>query len=153
VNGIELVFLALLLPLIGLSLWTTLGRGGHGRDPTGQYTFCCSPDAVFRAQELLHDVFSDEETRQLNAFGYLVVKSSLHPGREYHIPRYQGKVKVFEGDKLVAGLCLQPFEPLPDADVIVLHKVMLEGDEAGYLATANRFVPHRNGLWRLEPYS
>lgn len=37
-------------------------------------------------------------------------------------------------------LCLQPVESLPDADVIVLHKLMIEANEETYLQKANKYV-------------
>jgi hypothetical protein len=45
-------------------------------------------------------------------------------------------------------LCMQPVEPLPINDVIALHKLMIEGNEQGYLACANEiplfFFPTRS---------
>jgi hypothetical protein len=39
-------------------------------------------------------------------------------------------------------LCLQPVEYLPDADIVVLHKLMIEANEEAYLAKANKYVCH-----------
>jgi hypothetical protein len=38
-------------------------------------------------------------------------------------------------------LCLQPVEPLPEGDVVLMHKLMIEANEQEYLRTANHFVP------------
>jgi hypothetical protein len=35
-------------------------------------------------------------------------------------------------------LCLQPLECLPDADRVVLHKLMIEANEETYLQKANK---------------
>lgn len=146
----EIMFLALLIPLTSFFLWKALARPfiqTTGLLRSGGY---CQPEAVLRAQAMLRDLLTEDEYQQLNGQGYLAVPSALHQGRVYHIPRYQGKVKVYEDGKLLAGLCVQPIEVLPDADVVIMHKLMLEGDEDGYLAVANHFIPHRNGLWRLQ---
>jgi hypothetical protein len=37
-------------------------------------------------------------------------------------------------------LCVQPIEYLPDADVVVLHKLMIEADEENYLLRANKYA-------------
>jgi hypothetical protein len=50
---------------------------------------------------------------------------------------------MYEEGRLKAGLCIGPQKPLPRPDVILAHKLMLEGDEAGYLQTANH-MPVRN---------
>lgn len=147
---VELLFLALIVPLVAFFLWRALARPFAQTAAMIRAANSCDPEAVLRAQAMLCDVLTDEERQQLTSRGYLVVKSALNPAQEYHIPRYQGKVRIYEDGKLVAGLCLQPYEVLPDADVIVMHKLMLEGAEETYLAEANHFMPHRNGLWRLQ---
>ncbi|MCL5257528.1 MAG: hypothetical protein M1319_07005 [Chloroflexi bacterium] len=146
----ELAFLGLLVPLIAFFLWRALARPFAQTAAMLRVANSCDPEAVLRAQAMLRDLLTDEEYQQVNSRGYLVVRSKVNPAQEYHIPRYQGKVRVYEDGKLVAGLCLQPYEVLPDADVIMMHKLMLEGAEETYLAEANHFVPHRNGLWRLQ---
>ncbi len=37
-------------------------------------------------------------------------------------------------------LCVQPIEYLPDADVVALHKLMIEADEENYLLRANKYL-------------
>jgi hypothetical protein len=44
---------------------------------------------------------------------------------------------VFEQDEPVALLCIGPAEPLPPADVLIMHKLLIESDEETYLRTAN----------------
>jgi hypothetical protein len=44
---------------------------------------------------------------------------------------------VIEQGRQTASLCLQPLEKVPDADQVVMHKLMIEADEETYLQTAN----------------
>ena len=63
------------------------------------------------------------------------------------MPRTQGLVRVIEQGRHKANLCLQPLETVPDADVVVIHKLMIEADEETYLQTANRLTPKCIGGW------
>jgi hypothetical protein len=49
-------------------------------------------------------------------------------------------VQVIENERVKASLCLQAVEWVPDADMVVIHKLMIEGDEDTYLQKANRFM-------------
>jgi hypothetical protein len=46
-----------------------------------------------------------------------------------------------------ANLCLQPKDAVPDADIVVIHKLMIEADEETYLQTANTFAPMNSETW------
>jgi hypothetical protein len=94
-----------------------------------------------RARALLREVLDEHEYQQLIRLGYLEVPSPGHTQRIYRIPGAGGLVRVYERGVAVMELCLQPAEPLPDNDVIVLHKLMIEGNEEEYLARANHFAP------------
>jgi hypothetical protein len=61
--------------------------------------------------------------------------------RVYRVPRGRGLVRVIEKGRETASLCLQPLEKVPDADIVVMHKLMIEADEETYLQKANRFAP------------
>lgn len=52
----------------------------------------------------------------------------------------RGIVQVIENGRAIMRLCLQPVECLPDADIVVLHKLMIEGNEEAYLQKANKYV-------------
>jgi hypothetical protein len=54
-------------------------------------------------------------------------------------------VQVLEGGRVVERLCVQPLDSLPEADVILMHKMLIEADESSYLATANHFP---RAVWR-----
>jgi len=56
-------------------------------------------------------------------------------------------VKVIEQGRHKTSLCLQPLEEVPYADQVVIHKLMIEGDEETYLQTANTFAPVGIALW------
>ena len=98
-----------------------------------------------RAERLLAEMLTDEERSQLGQQGYLEVRSPNLDGRVYRIPRVRGSVGVYEAGAAVAHLCVQPLEPVPDADVVLIHKLMIEGDEREYLRTANHLrLPYRS---------
>jgi len=93
-----------------------------------------------RAADLLGDVLTPEQFRQLAWSGYLEIQSSTEPQRVYRVPLAKGYVQVVENGRTVMRLCVQPVEYLPDADVIVLHKLMIEADEENYLLRANKYL-------------
>ncbi len=94
-----------------------------------------------RAANLLHDMLTLEQRRQLLWYGYLDVPSPSTTGRVYRVPRDRGGfIQVIEDGKAVMRLCVQPVEHLPDADVIVLHKLMIEANEEHYLQKANKYL-------------
>jgi hypothetical protein len=95
--------------------------------------------AEARAQALLHELLDRSEQMQLSRRGYLEVASRTHQGRFYRIPAHGGYVSVYENGQAVSQLCVGPVMPLPAADVILVHKLMIEADEESYLAKANHF--------------
>lgn len=94
-----------------------------------------------RARRLLRTLLTSAEYPQLTATGYLEVASHSVPTRTYRIPRKGGRVQLFEQGQLVCELCLQPTRSLPLSDLLLVHKVLLEGDEEAYLSMANRLIP------------
>jgi hypothetical protein len=93
-----------------------------------------------RAANLLRETLTAEQLRQLTWRGYLEVSSPTEPQRVYRVPRSKGYVQVIENGRAIMRLCLQPVECLPDADIVVLHKLMIEGNEEAYLQKANKYV-------------
>lgn len=111
-----------------------------------------------RAEQLLSERLTHEQYEQLTKFGYLDLPSRLDPYRCFRIPRHRGRVLVLHNcsmggsmlSRKVAELCVVSSEPVPDADMVLIHKFMIEADEATYLATANwTRPPHEN--WSREP--
>ena len=94
-----------------------------------------------RARMLLREILTPPEYQQLTRFGYLEVPSPSIDQRIYRIPGAGGLVKVYDRGCAVMELCLQPAEPLPDGDVVVMHKLMITANEQEYLQRANRFAP------------
>ena len=94
-----------------------------------------------RARQLLRAVLTEEQYRHLFQRGYLDIPSPSHPQRFYRVPRAQGRVHLIENEILQASLCLQPLDWVPEADFVVIHKLMIEADEQTYLLKANRIVP------------
>jgi len=93
-----------------------------------------------RATDLLRDVLTPEQFRQLLWKGYLEIPSSTEPQRVYRVPRTRGYVQVIENGRATMRLCLQPVECLPDADIVILHKLMIEANEETYLQKANKYI-------------
>jgi hypothetical protein len=94
-----------------------------------------------RAQQLVRDILTPKELEQLALHGHLEVASRLYSGRVYRIPETPGIVRVSEYDVPMGRLCLVPARNVPDAELIVIHKLLLEGDETEYLARANYLWP------------
>ena len=104
-------------------------------------------DARRRARELLHTVLSCQQYHQLIKHGFVDIPSPSDPERFYRVPQSPGRVELIEKGKRKASLCLQPLEWVPDADMVVIHRLMIEADEETYLHTANRFAPLYNPNW------
>ncbi|HEX6512776.1 MAG TPA: hypothetical protein VF157_10780 [Chloroflexota bacterium] len=100
-------------------------------------------EAERRAQQLLRQVLSHDQHHQLAALGFLELRSRLIPGRCYRVPRRRGQVQVYEEGRHAGSLCIQPTRWVPDGDLVLMHKLMIEGSEAEYLRTANFFKPYR----------
>ena len=96
-------------------------------------------EAHRRADELLRSVVTCEQYRRLKLQGFIDIPSSHVPQRPYRVPRDAGFVRVIESGRQTAYLCLQPVEKVPDADIVVMHKLMIETDEESYLQLANKF--------------
>ena len=87
------------------------------------------PVANKRAQALLREVQSLGEYQQVRSCGFLEVPSPSIKHRIYRIPGAGGLVTVYEHGCLLMGLCLQTTEPLPLADVVMMHKLLIEANE------------------------
>ncbi len=85
------------------------------------------------------EMLSPEDYQQLARRGYIEVQSPNVPNRLYRVPKYRGRIHVYEAGRPVMSLCVQPVQLLPDADVVLIHKLMIEGNELEYLRIANRF--------------
>jgi hypothetical protein len=131
--GIWLLFLLLAIYYLSQS---PDGRMGRFRDSMSEHLTADS-----RAKILLREMLSEPQYQQLLKFGYLEVASPTYDNRIYRIPGAGGLVKVYERGNAIMELCLQPAEPLPDGDVVVMHKLMIEGNEQEYLQKANHFAP------------
>ena len=92
-----------------------------------------------RAEALLREVLTPAEYASLGEHGYLEVRSPSQPTRIYCVPRGPGRVAVQERGEVVESLCVGPLEWLPPSDVILAHKLMIEGNEQEYLRRANRY--------------
>jgi hypothetical protein len=146
VIALELLFVLLIIILLCRAPYGVLAHqpAATGRRPDWR-------EAQERAEVLLRSLLSEEEYQRLNRRGYLEVPSPSRPRRVYRIPRHQGQVKVYEGNVPIMALCVQPVEPIPDGDVVLMHKLMIEGNEEEYLRIANRFEPTLYGFIAIRP--
>ncbi|MGE5620648.1 MAG: hypothetical protein ACM3US_15480 [Sphingomonadaceae bacterium] len=95
------------------------------------------PESENRAAALLRELLSEGEHQQLVQTGYLSVPSRHVVGRVYRVPVRPGWVDVYEADRLAMRICVEPVEQLPQGDVVLMHKLMIEGAEQEYLRIAN----------------
>ena len=134
--GIWLRFLMLAIFLPHYLSPSPDGGMGRRRESVSEHL-----SAESRATVLLQEMLSEKQYQQLITCGYLEVASPSRDSRLYRIPGAGGRVTMYEGDCAVMELCLQPAEPLPVADVVLMHKLLIEGNEAEYLQQANQFAP------------
>lgn len=136
-----LVLVALLLSVLALTRLIAITvndvRGRLSSD--GEWASGTGDTPRERAEELLRALLDEQEYQQVRNRGYVDVVSPSNAQRIYRIPRSLGRVCVYEGGQVVRELCIQPVEPLPSADVVAMHKIMIQGDEEYYLAQANQF--------------
>ena len=94
-----------------------------------------------RAEMLLEELLTPSEYQQLDQSRYLEVVSPSNPERAYRLPRAPGRIAVFERGIHIENLCVQPVDQVPDGDIILTHKLMIEGSEQEYLRLAVHFEP------------
>jgi hypothetical protein len=135
VNDLDLILALLLLGLVGLVSYRLLPE----RNALRPEAWSDWREAQQRAEALLRSLLSDAEYQQLNRNQYLEIRSPSRPARIYRVPRHKGQVKVYESGMVVEALCVQAVEPMPDGDTILMHKLMIEGNEEEYLRIANHF--------------
>jgi len=96
--------------------------------------------AAKRAEELLLLHLSDEQCRQYAEHGYF---ETTVDDRVYRINKGRAmNVELMEGDKPKFKYCALPKDYAPAEDVMLAQLLMLQTDEAKFLATANRTVLH-----------
>jgi hypothetical protein len=130
--NVEMLVYAFLVIFVVLSV-VVLGRFALGN-------YLRWSEANRRANELLHSVLTSEQYLQLARNGYLDIPSPRDPGCIYRVPQAQGLVWVIKQGRRNMSLCLQPLEWIPDADMVVMHKLMIEADEETYWQTANKIA-------------
>ena len=146
--GLELLFGLLSVAVVACLLYWMCPAALSGRLPLQGRWWQERRESQQRAEVLLRELLTEDEYRQLNRLGYLEVPSPSRPGRIYRVPRHNGQVRVYEGGRPIMALCVQSAVPLPDGDVVLMHKLLIEGNEAQYLRVANRFgvVDYGSGL-------
>jgi hypothetical protein len=130
--------LVTLLGLLGLILATWLAVRWRRR--WRRRLRLAEREAHERAEALLSTMLTGEEYAQLDEHGYLEVASPSQPNRRYRVPRRPGRVCVIDSGVEVASLCVAPVEWMPPGDILLTHKLMIEGDEQEYLRRANHYL-------------
>jgi len=147
VIGLELLFVVVIVFLLCRAPFGAFsGRAMSGVGRRSEWR-----EAQERAEALLKHVLSEDEYKSLDRRGYLELQSPSRAKRTYRIPRHQGQVKVYDGGVPVMALCVQSVDPIPDGDTIIMHKLMIEGNESEYLRVANRFEPTLYGFIAIRP--
>lgn len=94
-------------------------------------------EAEARADTLIRSLLSEEDYQKLRRDGYLDIPSPNYPQRIYRVPSGAGTVAVMEGGQCIARLCVYSTQPIPEREAVLVHKLMIEGNEHEYLRTAN----------------
>ena len=94
-----------------------------------------------RAKSLLKQMLTTSEYHQILKYGYLDIFSPTELSRIYRVPFHGGLVKVFDSGRPIMELCVQSIEQIPHADVVLMHKLMIEACEDEYLRIAKHFAP------------
>lgn len=89
-----------------------------------------------RAEALLLSCLDEEQRKELHSHNRFHVTAPS--GRRYCINRGRaGNVSARDRANRLVRYCIHDYVGLPDADTMLGQKLMLETDEAGFLATAN----------------
>src|SRR4051812_39392436 len=131
--ALSIFLIATLMLAVAIYLATCWSQESHTPRVTWQ-------EAHARAEALLKDVLTDAELAQLGEHNYLEVRSPSQATRTYRVPRRGGRVTVVEDGMEVESLCVTPIEAMPPADVVITHKLMIEGNEPEYLRRANHYL-------------
>ena len=92
-----------------------------------------------RATELLLENLNEAQRKDFLSFRHFRLKSTLYPGAYYliYVGR-QGNIYFHGTDGQVKQLCATSIDfGIPVCDVMLVQKLMIECDEAGFLAVAN----------------
>jgi hypothetical protein len=121
-------FLGIVIPPLSVAVYIIIEASVHHR-------------ARRRADELLRAILSCEQYGQLMQRRYIDIPSPSDPDRIYRVPKFAGLVQVREKGSIMMWLCLQPRKWIPDEDIVIMHKLMIEADESNYLRMANHIFP------------
>src|SRR5512133_2918471 len=94
-------------------------------------------EADARAETVVRSVLTDDEYDNMQRNGYLDIPSPTYPYRVYRVPCGVGTISVIERGRCVDRLCVYSVSPIPEREAIIVHKLMIEGNEHDYLLAAN----------------
>lgn len=93
-----------------------------------------------RAERLLREHLSREQEEELKTKGHFHLELHVNGQRKrYRIERGRSRNvrQVDDTGRILKTLCAHPVAMVPDADTMLAQKLMLEGDEEGFLRIAN----------------
>ena len=98
------------------------------------------PNPEKKAKQLLRRHLTEAQWKRLISKGYLEIPSPNLAERVYHIPKSKGMIRIYDRQVHTYDLCVGPsYMYLPNADLVLAHKLMIEGNEEVYLRQANLF--------------
>ena len=94
-------------------------------------------DALAKARALLVEAIGEEAVQKLDMGGTYPVPSKKYKGTEYHLRLKRAPVRVVIGGQTVQEICIQPTANIPDYDMVLALKKMIEFDETVLVGTGN----------------
>lgn len=93
-------------------------------------------EACARAEILLKSCLTPQQQEELEKRNYFHIEVQ---GKRYRIRRGRSRNvhEVNAQDQVIKTLCAHPYERVPDADTMLVQKLMLESAEADFLRIAN----------------
>jgi hypothetical protein len=91
-----------------------------------------------KARQLLREVLSEEQNKQLDDKGYFELVS-VDSGQRYRVNkgRTRNVQKLDNAGKVIKQLCFHPAAPVHDYDTMAIQAIMLRNDEAAVQKVAN----------------
>ena len=69
--------------------------------------------------------------------GTYPIPSKRYPGTEYHLRLKRAPVRVVKQGRIVHEVCIQPTAAMPDYDMVLALKKLIEHDETVLIGTGN----------------
>ena len=90
-----------------------------------------------RARALLVEAIGEDAVVRLDMGGTYPIPSKRYPGTEYHLRLKRAPVRVVKQGRIVHEVCIQPTAAMPDYDMVLALKKLIEHDETVLIGTGN----------------